>query len=92
MELKLYIAGQSLRSRAAQANLQRLLDAGHADYSLSVIDVLEQPGEAEAANIVAAPTLVKSSPPPVVRIVGDLSATAVVMRVLGMDPDDSEVR
>jgi len=43
------------------------------DCSLEVIDVLEQPDRAEEAKVLATPTLLKLLPPPLRRIVGDLS-------------------
>src|SRR5688572_9738968 len=86
LELKLYVSGQSGRSRVALGNLRRLLETTGALHSLSVIDVLEEPQAAERDGIVAAPTLVKSAPPPAVRIIGDLAATALVMRALGIEP------
>jgi circadian clock protein KaiB len=47
------------------------------------VDIYQQPGEASGAQIIAAPTLVKSSPSPAKRLVGDLSNRARVM--IGLD-------
>jgi circadian clock protein KaiB len=72
--LKLFICGSSPRAESAVANLRRICDNDlHGDYSLEVIDVLEQPDVAEEAKVLATPTLIKLLPPPLRRIIGDLS-------------------
>jgi circadian clock protein KaiB len=88
VRLELYVVGQSRNSAAAVANLRRLCDeelAGRCD--LQVVDLLEHPELAERANIVATPTLIKLAPPPVRRIVGDLSATRLVLDSLELSQD-----
>ena len=82
--LKLYITGNTSRSERAVANLrniceQRLQDA----YEMIVIDVLERPQLAEEDRIIATPTLIKELPPPMRRMIGDLSDTEKVL--LGLD-------
>jgi len=72
--LKLYIAGNSPRAQAALANLKRICEEDLAGrYTLEVVDVLEHPDAAEADKILATPTLVKQLPPPLRRVIGDLS-------------------
>jgi circadian clock protein KaiB len=72
--LKLYVAGADSRAQAAIANLRRICDEELPDqYELEIIDVLEQPDQAEAAKILATPTLIKQLPPPLRRVIGDLS-------------------
>mgnify|MGYP006305455309 CR=1 FL=1 len=84
--LTLFITGQTLRSRNAIHNLQNLFQAvSGGAYELSIIDVLEHPHLAEEARIIATPTLVKTSPPPVRRIVGDLSDNAQVLKWLELE-------
>ena len=82
--LKLYITGRTPRSERALANLQRLaeVDLG-GQYELVIIDVLEQPQLAEDEKILATPTLIKNIPPPMRRIIGDLSDKERVL--LGLD-------
>jgi len=48
-----------------------------------VIDVIKQPQLAEDDKILATPTLIKILPPPVARIIGDLSDREKVL--LGLD-------
>jgi circadian clock protein KaiB len=54
-------------------------------YEITIVDVLERPEEAEANRILATPTLIKKSPPPVRRIVGDMSDTSKVLSGLGLN-------
>ncbi len=72
--LKLYVAGRTPRTEAAIANIRDICerDLEHV-YELVVIDVLERPQLAENEKILATPTLVKVLPPPLRRVVGDLS-------------------
>lgn len=83
-QLKLYITGQTPRSQRAIRNLyetcQQALDGR---YDLTIIDVLEHPELAEEEKILATPTLIKVSPPPLRRIIGDLSDTEKVL--IGLD-------
>ncbi len=72
--LKLYVTGSSARAETAVANLRRLCEQELAnDCELQVIDVLENPQLAEDEKILATPTLVKELPPPLRRVIGDLS-------------------
>jgi len=73
-ELRLYVAGQTPRSLAAFANLKRICETHLRDkYRIEVIDLLANPELARADQIVAIPTLIRKLPPPVKRIIGDLS-------------------
>jgi len=72
--LRLYIAGDSPRSRTALANLKRLCEAQLAGkYEIEVIDLTKRPDLAKADQILAVPTLVRKVPEPMKRIIGDLS-------------------
>lgn len=73
-ELRLYVAGQTPRSLAAFANLKKICEAHlRGRYRLEIIDLLVNPERARADQIVALPTLIRKLPPPVKRIIGDLS-------------------
>ena len=81
--LRLYVAGASERSARAVRNLTRICEEHFAGrYELTVIDLLQSPGEAQAAAVVAAPTLVKELPLPIKRLIGDLSDTERVLVAL----------
>ena len=74
LHLTLYVAGDTPRSRLAVANLERICEEDLAGrYTLEIIDVLENPDAAEMDKILATPTLVKQLPPPLRRVIGDLS-------------------
>ena len=84
MLLKLYVTGKTPRSERAIANLRRICQEDLQDqYELSIIDVLEQPQLAEDEKILATPTLTKELPPPLRKIIGDLSDIEKVL--LGLD-------
>jgi circadian clock protein KaiB len=83
--LTLYIAGQTPRSLAALANLRKLCDeflVGR--YDLEVVDLILNPGRARTDQILAVPTLVRSLPNPIARIIGDLSDTDQVLLGLNL--------
>ena len=83
--LKLYITGQTARSAQAVANLQRICTEWlEGACEISVIDVLECPELAEQDKILATPTLIKISPPPARRVIGDLTDIEKVMWGLGL--------
>lgn len=72
--LKLYVAGQAARSRAALENLRRFCEKYlPGRYDLEVVDVVQDPRRARTDQILAIPTLVRSRPAPMARIIGDLS-------------------
>jgi circadian clock protein KaiB len=83
--LRLYVAGRSASSQRAIANLRRLCETDFegVSYDLEVIDVLEHPQLAENEKILATPTLIRELPPPLRRLVGDLSDREKVL--LGLD-------
>ena len=72
--LILYIAGMTPAAKRAQANIVSICEQHLAGrYSLEVIDLFERPEMAEGRQIVAVPTLVRKMPPPIRKIIGDLS-------------------
>jgi circadian clock protein KaiB len=82
--LRLYITGNTSRSQKAIANLFRICHEELQDqYKVEIIDVLEQPQLAEDEKILVTPTLIKQLPPPLQRIIGDMSNTETVL--LGLD-------
>jgi circadian clock protein KaiB len=82
--LRLYITGQTPRSRQSVENLRALCDKYIPNqFDLEVIDIYQQPAMAAAGQIIAAPTLIKSMPLPLRRLVGDFSDQNRV--ILGLD-------
>ncbi len=86
--LKLFITGRTHRSQEAVRNLRALYDERFSeDYDLAVIDVLENPELAEEERILATPTLIRLSERGSTRIIGDLSNTEEVVKLLDFDDD-----
>ncbi len=85
--LKLYVTGSSSRSDSAITNLRRICEEElEGQYQLEIIDVLEFPDQAEDARILATPTLIKSLPVPLRRVIGDLSDKEKVLLGLQLRP------
>jgi circadian clock protein KaiB len=82
--LKLYVAGQSPKSVNAIANIKKICEENlEGNYELEVIDLYQQPHLAQGEQIIALPTLIRKLPPPLRRIIGDLSNTDRVL--VGLD-------
>ena len=80
MQLRLYVAGTSLRSTLAVQNAREICDEHlPGGYDLEVIDILQQPERAKDDQIIAVPVLVKRAPLPLKRILGDLTDRAGVV-------------
>ncbi|WP_458072299.1 circadian clock KaiB family protein [Rhodanobacter sp. BL-MT-08] len=85
--LRLYVAGQTPKSLAAIANLKAICeDHLSGRYSIEVIDLTVTPQLAAGDQIVALPTLVRTLPPPLKRVIGDLSNTDKVLVGLDIRP------
>ena len=83
--LKLYLTGKTASSQRALSNLQDI--CAHElknEYDIIVIDILEEPGLAEKEKIIATPTVIKQLPPPMRKIIGDLSDKEKVLLGLGI--------
>lgn len=86
--LKLYVTGKTPRAEQAIANLKRICEEElKGQYKLEIIDVLEHPQLAEDEKILATPTLIKRLPPPLRRVIGDLSDKDKVLLGLDVWPD-----
>jgi len=82
--LRLYVAGHTPRSLAAMTNLKKLCEEHLAgQYMIEVIDLLKNPQLAAGDQIFAIPTLVRTLPEPMKRIIGDLSDAARTL--VGLD-------
>jgi circadian clock protein KaiB len=85
-KLRLYIAGASPNSIRAISNLRSFCEEHLKDrYHLEIIDVYQQPQIATKDQVIALPLLIKSSPLPLKRLIGDMSDTAKVMKGLDLD-------
>jgi circadian clock protein KaiB len=82
--LRLYTAGETSRSAAALHNLEAICEEHLAGrYRIEVVDLVKHPQLARGDQIVAVPTLVRRLPPPMKRIIGDLSNENSVL--VGLD-------
>jgi circadian clock protein KaiB len=85
--LRLYVAGQTPKSLAAISNLKKLCEEHlQGMYTIEVIDLLVRPQLAAGDQILAVPTLVRRLPPPIKRIIGNLSDTERVLVGLDIQP------
>jgi circadian clock protein KaiB len=85
--LRLYVAGQTKKSLAAFANLKKICEEHlQGRYRIEIVDLFEHPQLAKGDQILAIPTLVRQLPPPLKKIIGDLSNTEKVLVGLDIRP------
>ncbi len=85
-KLRLYIAGASPNSNRAINNIRNFCEDYLKDrHELEIIDVYQQPQIASKDQVIALPLLIKLSPAPLKRLIGDMSDTARVMKGLDLD-------
>ncbi|MDV2480593.1 circadian clock protein KaiB [Methanoculleus sp. Wushi-C6] len=73
-QLRLYVAGRTSKSRRAIENLRRICEEHlPGKYSIEVVDLLDHPEIARREEIIAIPTLIRQLPPPLRKLIGDLS-------------------
>lgn len=89
LDLCLYVAGDSAGARRARENLTRLTKLLPPATKVEVVDVLTSPERAEAAGVIATPTLSNDRSRPPRRIVGDLSDTDQVLNFFGIAARES---
>ena len=82
--LRLFVSGSTAKSALAIENIKRICEQHLKNlYDLEVIDIYQQPNLARDGQIVAVPTLIKLSPLPLRRLIGDLSNPKKVL--IGLD-------
>ena len=85
--LRLYVAGETVRSQTTLGNLQGILDQYvPGKYHVEVVDLTKNPHLAAGDQILAVPTLVRRLPPPMKKIIGDLSNAERVLVGLDLRP------
>jgi circadian clock protein KaiB len=87
-KLKLFVSGASPNSMKAISNIQRIMET-HAsgNYNLQIIDVYQDKSVAQAEQIVALPMLIRKSPLPERRLIGDMSNELKVLQGLELNND-----
>lgn len=91
-QFRLYVVDATNSSIRAIQELEALLeDRFKGQYSLKIIDLLTDPGTAEADKVLATPTVIKTAPEPESRIVGGLSDWEKVVAGLGLQETKESV-
>ena len=84
--LKLYVAGATARSNRAIRVMKQICEEHLTDRcEFEIVDVYQRPELARTDQVIAVPTLIRSKPLPVRRVIGDLSDREKVIRLLGLD-------
>ncbi len=85
--LRLFVAGHTANTERILQTLHQILEQSLPHpYTLKVVDVFKHPEQAEADSVSATPTLVKVSPSPTRRLVGDLDNATKILQMLAF-PD-----
>ncbi len=92
-DLHLYVAGQNKKAATALKNLKIVCEEQlKGNYQIHVVDLLKTPRRAHDCQILAIPTLVRTSPLPVKNIIGDLSNTERLLVGLELLNDETRQR
>lgn len=87
LRLKLFVAGDSPRARAAAANLARACDAfPPGEVVVETVDVLVHPQLADEYRVLTTPTVVRDAPLPRRRATGDLADASQLLAALAIYP------
>ncbi len=85
--LRLFITGATPNSLRAVSNIKKICEQYvHGNYQLEIIDLYSQKELAEEEQVVAVPMLLKMSPLPARRLIGDMSNKEKVLDALGLNP------
>jgi circadian clock protein KaiB len=86
-ELKIYVAGETEKSRVAIENLRKVCEEHlKGAYHIEVVDLVKNPQLAAEDQIFAVPTVIRKLPEPIKKLIGDLSATEKVLVGLDIKP------
>ncbi len=81
--LRLFVSGHSAATERILTTLQNVLETSrHQLYTLQMVDVSKHPEQAEADQVAATPTLVRVTPQPVRRLVGELDNPHAILSLL----------
>ena len=93
LSLRLFVAGDSPDSAIAIGNLRALFPPDESSQiEMEIVDVQRDPARAAREAVLVTPTLLKVSPSPPCRILGNLNNREALLGVLGIDhrrPDPS---
>jgi circadian clock protein KaiB len=84
LHLRLFITGATPNSVRAITNIKQICEENFkGKYRLEIIDVYQQRAIAENEQLIALPLLIRKQPSPERRMIGDLSDTQKVLKLLG---------
>ena len=86
LRLRLYVAGVAPNSLRAIANTRAMCASNFVDHVLEIVDLMIEPDRALTDRVIVTPTLIKLSPPPEMRLIGDLSDAAGLLTALSGAP------
>ena len=87
LSLRLFVTGDSPDSSAAIANLKALFpNCAPSQVEIEIVDVQQEPARGARDGILVTPTLLKLSPPPPCRVLGNLKNHEALSRLLGIEP------
>ncbi len=85
--LRLYIAGNNLRSQIAVENVKKICEENlKGRYELEIIDIYQDRTRNPVDLVLAAPTLIKRLPLPLRRVIGDMTLREKVLVGLDLEP------
>jgi circadian clock protein KaiB len=85
--LRLYVTGSTPKSVRAIKNIKKICEEHlQGRYNLEVIDLYQKPQLARDEQILAVPTLIKTLPFPIRKVIGDLSDTEQLLFGLDLKP------
>ena len=83
MYLRLYVSGSTPNSLQAIRQVRETCEKHFPGaYTLEILDLAERPGQALEDGVVVTPTLLRIFPPPLRRVIGNLSDTAALLLAL----------
>jgi circadian clock protein KaiB len=86
LSLRLFVAGDSPDSAIAIANLKALFPNDESSpVEVEIVDVQREPARAARDGIMVTPTLLKLSPSPLCRILGNLKNRDALLHLLGIE-------
>ena len=85
--LRLYIAGNNLRSQIAVENVKKICEENlKGRYDLEIVDIYQDRSKNPVDLVLAAPTLIKKLPLPLRRVIGDMTVKEKVLVGLDLVP------